>query len=71
MARELNKLNRQLLCGVCAIGLLIGETPDAKAEDEQSIRSEIEALRSEVKALRKQVQDAQAQATSRDRSRKC
>jgi phosphate-selective porin OprO/OprP len=63
MARGLNKLNRHLLSGVCAIGLLTAEASQAKAED-ASIRSEIEALRAEVKALRKQVQDAQAQASA-------
>src|SRR5262245_19447614 len=64
MARELNKLNRHLFCGVCAIGLLTGYVSQAKAEDDPSIRSEIEALRAEVKELRKQVQDARAQAAA-------
>src|SRR5262245_66479922 len=62
MSRGLSKLNRSLFFAMCAIGLLTVQGSQAKAEDDASIRNEIEALRAEVKELRKEVQDARAQA---------
>src|SRR5262245_23963383 len=64
MSRGLSKLNRSLFFAMCAVGFLTVQASQAKAEDDASIRNEIEALRAEVKDLRKEVQDAKAQSAA-------
>ena len=62
MIGGLSKLNRYLLTGAGALGLLIGSGPGAKAQDLQAIQAQINAMQATIKALEKQVQDAKAQA---------
>jgi phosphate-selective porin OprO and OprP len=64
MIGELSRLNRYLLAGAGALGLLIASGPWAKAQDLQAIQAQINAMQATIKALEKQVQDAKAQASA-------
>jgi phosphate-selective porin OprO/OprP len=60
----LSKINRYLLAGAGAIGLLSAGTPAAKAQNLQEIQAQINAMQATIKSLEKQVQDAKAQASA-------
>jgi phosphate-selective porin OprO and OprP len=60
----LNKINRYLLAGAGAIGILAAGATGAGAQDMREIQAQIDAMQATIKALQKQVQDAQAQASA-------
>jgi phosphate-selective porin OprO/OprP len=64
MIGGLSGINRYLLAGAGAIGILIAGGPDAKAQDLQAIQAQINAMQATIKALEQQVQDAKAQAAA-------
>jgi phosphate-selective porin OprO/OprP len=64
MIGGLSKINRYLLAGAGAIGLLLAGTPVAKAQNLQEIQAQIDSMQATIKALQQQVQDAQSQAAA-------
>ena len=60
----LGKMNRYLLAGAGAIGLLAVGVPEAKAQNMQEIQAQINQMQATIKALQKQVEDAKSQAAS-------
>jgi phosphate-selective porin OprO/OprP len=62
MIGGLSKINRYLLAGAGAIGLLAAGIPGAKAEDLKEIQAQIEQMQATIRALQQQVNDAKAQA---------
>ena len=64
MIGGLSKLNRYLLAGSAAIGLLIAGGPGAQAQDLQAIQAQINSMQATIKALERQVEDAKAQAAA-------
>jgi phosphate-selective porin OprO/OprP len=67
MIGGLRMINRYLLAGAGAIGMLMAAAPEASAQasaqDLQAIQAQIEQMQATIKSLQKQVQDAQAQAS--------
>jgi phosphate-selective porin OprO and OprP len=64
MIGGLSKINRYLLAGAGAIGLLAAAMSGAKAQDLKEIQAQIEQMQATIKALEQQVQDAKAQASA-------
>ena len=64
MIGGLSKINRCLLAGAGAIGLLAAGMTGAKAQDLKEIQAQIEQMQATIKSLEKQVQDAKAQASA-------
>ncbi len=58
----LNKVHRYLLAGAC--GVLAICISEAKAQDLQSVQSQIDDLKATIEELQKQVADAKAQAAT-------
>lgn len=63
MIGGLSKINRYMLAGAGAIGLLASGATGAAAQDLREIQAQIEAMQATIKSLERQVQDAKAQAT--------
>jgi len=64
MIGGLKGLNRYLLAGAGAIGILAAGATGAGAQDLKEIQAQIEQMQATIKALQKQVEDAKAQAAA-------
>jgi phosphate-selective porin OprO and OprP len=64
MIGGLSKINRCLLAGAGAMGLMAAGMTGAKAQDLKEIQAQIEQMQATIKALEQQVQDAKAQASA-------
>ncbi len=64
MIRGLSKINRFLLAGAGAIGILAAGVPAANAQDLKAIQAQIDSMQATIQALQKQVADAKAQASA-------
>src|SRR3990170_3382355 len=64
MIGGLSKINRYLLAGAGAIGILAAGVPAASAQDLKEIQAQIDSMQATIKSLQKQVEDAKAQAAA-------
>ncbi len=59
-----SKINRYLLAGAGAIGILAAGVPAANAQDLKAIQAQIDSMQATIKSLQQQVEDAKAQASA-------
>ena len=64
MIGGLSKINRYLLAGAGAIGILAAGVPAANAQDLKAIQAQIDSMQATIKSLQQQVEDAKAQASA-------
>jgi len=59
-----SKINRYLLAGAGAIGILAAGVPAANAQDLKAIQAQIDSMQATIKSLQQQVEDAKSQASA-------